>query len=103
MCLHKLNANSCDNLERPLNLDSLPASLWSDRCDYLDINKCNNLNLSNFNFIVLQLNIRSILLNQLELKKLLLGVDVLLLSETFLSSKTEKLVNIRGYTVHTTN
>ena len=58
----------------------------------------------------MQLNIRSILLNQLELKRLLCElnqkhseVDVLLLSETFITLKTENLINMSGYVIHTTN
>ena len=57
------------------------------------------------NFIVLQLNVRSILAHQMDLKTLLNELDkqngkadILLLSETFLSKKMEKLVNINGYT-----
>ena len=58
--------------------------------------------------IVLQLNIQSILDNQMELKMLLntlknknLNVDAVLLSETFLTDKTLKLVNLEGYTLLT--
>ena len=95
---------------KPLNMQNLPSSLWSDKCDYLDIVKCNNLNPKNYNFIVMQLNIRSILSNQLELKRLLnelsqkhSEVDILLLSEIFITSKTENLINMKGYMIHTTN
>ena len=56
------------------------------------------------NLIVLQLNVRSVLAHQSELRNLLnelnkknSRVDILLLSETFLIRKTEKLVNIKGY------
>ena len=52
----------------------------------------------------MQLNIQSILANQLELKMLLntlknknSNVDAILLSEIFLTDKTHKLVNIEGY------
>ena len=43
-------------------------SLWTDRCDYIDLEKCDNLNNNNMNLIVLQLNIRSLLVHQDELK-----------------------------------
>ena len=58
----------------------------------------------------MQLNIRSLLSNQLELKQLLndlmlkdSAVDVLLLSETFITSKTEKLIKMKAYSIHTLN
>ena len=110
MCFHRQIEPLMGNLERLLNMQNLPSSLWSDKCDYLDIDKCNNLNPQNYNFIVMQLNIRSILSNQLELMRLLnelsqkhSEVDILLLCETFITSKTENLINMKGYTIHTTN
>ena len=79
-------------------------SLWTDRCDYIDLEKCDNLNNNNMNLIVLQLNIRSLSVHQDDLKDLLFHldkqnspVDVLLLCETFLSERTHKLINITGY------
>ena len=69
-----------------------------------------NLNPNNYNFVVMQLNIRSILSNQLELKRPLnelsqkhSKVDILLLSKTFITSKTENLINMKEYIIHTTN
>ena len=99
-----------DNLGRSHNADNLSSCLWSDRCDYTEVDKCNNLNPDNFNFVVMQLNIRSLLSNQVELKQLLnelsmknSTVDVLLLSETFTTQKTEKLIQMKGYSTHVTN
>ena len=104
MCLWKSDITLYDNLKRPLPLDDAPMELWSDRCDYVELDECNEYNPKGYNFIVLQLNIRSILANQLELKMLLntlktknSNVDAVLLSETFLTDKTLKLVNIEGY------
>ena len=58
----------------------------------------------------MQLNIRSLLSNQVELKLLLndlslknSAVDALMLSETFITSKTEKLINMKGYSIHIMN
>ena len=58
----------------------------------------------------MQLNIRSLLSHQVDLKLLLndlslknSAVDALMLSETFITSKTEKLINMKGYSIHTTN
>ena len=89
---------------------NLPSCLWSDRCDYIDVDKCVNLNLMNYNLVVMQLNIRSLLSNQVDLKLLLNdlslknnAVDTIMLSETFITSKTEKLINMKGYSIHTTN
>ena len=93
-----------DSLNRPLKLTKTDESLWSDNCDYVDPNKCNNLNPEGYTLVVLQHNIRSILAHQTELCQLLQmmanknsSVDILLLCETFLTTKTENLVNIPGY------
>ena len=96
-----------DTLKRLLALSKIPNEMWSDKCDYMDVDGCKNLNPLNYNFTVMQLNVRGILSNQMELKKLLndlrnrnTEVDVLLLSETFLSVNTIKLVNIKGYNIY---
>ena len=95
-----------DELGHPFLDNNSPESIWSDKCDYLDINKCTNLNPSNFNLNVLQLNIRSLLSHQHELRLLLQQlnnknstVDIVVLCETFLTKKVEKFVNIPGYTL----
>ena len=110
MCFTKINNQLFDSLDRPLELNRTDESLWSDKCNYLDPNNCNNLNPENYNLIIMQLNIRSLLANQTELRELLQimtnknsSVDVLLLCETFLTPKTEKLVNIPGYQLVTNN
>ena len=110
MCLQRQIDLYNDNLGWLLNTDNLPTTLWSDKCDYIEVDKCINLNPRNYNFVVMQLNIRSLLSNQLELKQLLndlmlknSAVDALLFSETFIMSKTEKLINMKGYTIHTSN
>ena len=71
----------------------------------MEIETCSNLNPSNYNLLVLQLNIRSILAHQHELKQLLQdlekknsSIDVVLLCETFLTKKTIGMVNVVGYT-----
>ena len=58
------------------------------------------------NFIVLQLNIRSLLSHQADLKNLLheldkrnSTVDILLICETFLNKKLKRMVNMPGYTL----
>ena len=58
----------------------------------------------------MQLNIRSLLAHQTELRQLLqvmtnknFSVDVLLLCETFLMPRTKQLVNIPGYQLVTNN
>ena len=85
-------------------MEDLDGSLWSDKCDYRMTDECDNLNTLNYNFIVMQLNIRSLLSKIGELKLLLTKleqknstVDVVLLCEMFLSKNTEKLVNIPHY------
>ena len=78
-------------------------SLWSDCCNYVELDKCENLNPTNKNLIVVQLNICSLLAHHSELIHLLATleqknskIDILLLCETFLTTKTASLVNISG-------
>ena len=104
MCFNKPDDLLFDSLSRPIELTKLDESLWSDKCDYYDPNKCTDLNPNQYNLIIMQLNIRSILAHQYELTQLLhtmsnrnSRVDIVLLCETFLSCKTVKLVNIPGY------
>ena len=83
-----------DSLDRPLDLFNVSESLWNDICDYLDTETCKNFNPNSMNFIVLQLNVRSLLSHQSDLRNLLheldrrnSTVDILLLCETFLNKK----------------
>ena len=106
MCICKCATKTHDELERPLNLDNIDENLWNDKCDYIDPDSCTNLNPNDYNLIVLQFNIRSILSNQTELKQLLQTLenknsiaDIILLCETFLNARTTKLVNIPNYTL----
>ena len=58
MCLGNSNQHVLfDNLERPLDFDSIDSSLWSDKCDYYEINEIPALNSNNKNIIVLQLKL----------------------------------------------
>ena len=52
-------------------MEDTDSSLWSDKCDYWEIDHCANLNPENYNFIIMQLNICSLLSNVTELKLLL--------------------------------
>ena len=60
------NISTKDNLERPLIKDNLETSLWNNKCDYIKIEQCTNLNPDNYNLVVLELNIRSLLVHQTE-------------------------------------
>ena len=93
-----------DALLRSRDHNALDASLWNDKCDYIELEECDNLNPNNYNLIVMQLNIRSVLCHQQELCQLIRStekknsrIDVILLCETFLSSKTKSMVNIPGF------
>ena len=93
MCLGNFNHSTLfDNLERPLDLSTTDSSLWNDKCGYYKINEIHNLNPSNNNLTILQLNIRSLLNKQMKLNLLLNKLHqnkslpkVLLLSETHLT------------------
>ena len=95
-----------DNIERPLDLSTTDCSLWNDKCDYYEINEICNLNPSNNNLTILQLNIRSLLNKQTELNLLLNKLHqnksllkVLLLSETHLTESKIHHLNIPNYTL----
>ena len=60
-----------DELLRPLNNGNLDESLWTDKCNYIDLDHCTNLNPSGLNLVVTQLNIRSLIANQSGMKRLL--------------------------------
>ena len=107
MCLGNSNQQILfDNLERPLDFDSIDSSLWSDKCDYYKINEIYALNPNNKNIVVLQLNIRSLLNKQLELNLLLNKLHqtnslpkIILLSETHLTDSKLRHVNLPNYTL----
>ena len=105
MCSTEADSTQIDLLLRSRDYNELDGSLWNDKCDYIELEKCSNLNLNNYNLIVMQLNVRSLLAHQQELCQLLrmterknLQIDILLLCETFLSKKTLSMVRILGYT-----
>ena len=104
MCKSTDQETLFDNLSRPLDLNSLNDSSWSDKCNYIETDKCTNINPENYNLVVIQLNIHSLLSKQTELKQLLRNlerknpkVDLIFLCETFLDKKNVKLVNLPGY------
>ena len=110
MCFSKEDILRKDSLSRPISLENIDNSLWSDKCDYWLAKDCDNLNLLNYNLIVLQLNVRSVLSKLTELKILLTElekknspVDVILLCKTFLSSQTEKLVKVPNFRLYATS
>ena len=105
MCITTNKDEQRDKLNKPLDLDELDESLWNDKCDYLDLETCINLNPKNYNLLVLQLNIRSLLVHQLELNQLIQmtekknsWIDIILLCETFLTKQTVNMVNVPGFT-----
>ena len=71
MCFLKEDVTINDTLLRPISMEDIDSSLWSDKCDYWETEHCANLNPENYNFIVMQLNIHSLLSNVTELKILL--------------------------------
>ena len=94
-----------DTLSRSRECDELDSSLWNDKCDYVELDKCVYLNPNNDNLIVVQLNIQSLLSHQQDLCQLIRSteeknsrIDILLLCETFLSKNTCHMVKIPGFT-----
>ena len=110
MCFTKGDTGLIDELYRPMDNFLLHESLWNDKCDYIQPDSCTNLNVDNYNLIILQLNIRGLISHQSELKLLLhklnkknSSADIILLCETFLNKQTENLVHIPGYTLIANN
>ena len=106
MCKYGKNHKLNDEFERPIITENLDQSLWNDKCDYVDIENCKNLNPNDYNLAILQLYIRSILSRQGELNQLLRDlknwqskIDVIMLCETFLTKNTLSLLNMPGYTI----
>ena len=90
------DATELDMLLRSRDLENLDCSLWNDKCDYIELDNCTNLNPNNYNLIVMQLNIRSLLAHQTELKQIIRAsekknscIDIVLLCET--SANTQKI------------
>ena len=89
-----------------LNLKDITPILWNDKCDHIDPVQCTNLNPENYNFTILQHNIRGLIGHQAKLKLLMdtlnsknSSIDILLLCETFLTKHTIGLVDIPRYDV----
>ena len=104
MCITTDQAGSNDVLNRPRDFTEADETLWNDKCDYLDLNSCSNLNPNNYNLIALQLNICSLLAHQHELKQLICTtekknsrIDIIFLCETFLLKQTANMVNIPDF------
>ena len=68
MCVGSNERKESDVLVRPLLIENLDSSLWNDKCDYIEIENCKDLNPNNYNLVVVQLNIRSLLSKQTKLK-----------------------------------
>ena len=64
MCLSKFANKEYDELLRQINYRNLDESLWSDKCDYIDLAHCTNLNPNGLNLVVTQLNVCSLISNQ---------------------------------------
>ena len=53
MCITTDQAGSNDVLNRPQDFSKADKTLWNDKCDYLDMDGCSNLNPNNYNLIAL--------------------------------------------------
>ena len=109
-CVSQKVLSLYDNLSRPLEFTTIDKNIRSDKCNYVTPLDCDNLNPDDYNFVVLQLNIQSLLSHQSDLRRLLQilknknsKVDAVLLCETFLTKFTNNLVNIPGYTLINNN
>ena len=101
---NRYNDKMFDDLMRPLELNNHDKVLWNDKCDYYELENCNDLNPNHYNLVTLELNIRSLLAHEIDLKHLLQNlenrntpVDIIMLCETFLNKKTENIIKLPGY------
>ena len=104
MCCFSKLKKSHDELLHPFTNNFLDESLWSDKCDYINLDSSNNLNLNGLNLIICQLNVHSLLSNQDGIRQLLANlkckiseVDIMISCETYLRDHTVHQVNILGY------
>ena len=75
MCFARKDMYKLDSLSRPVSFESEMECLWNDKCDYWIANDCENLNPHNYNLVILQWNIRSLMRNLNELKLLLTKLE----------------------------
>ena len=104
MCCFSKFKKLHDKLLHPFTNNFLDESLWSDKCDYINLDSSNNMNPNGLNLIICQLNVHSLLSNQDGIRQLLANlkcknseVDIIILCETFLRDHTVHQVNIPGY------
>ena len=97
MCFSKEHITLKDSLFRPLSLETVDSSLWSDKCDYWTVDECKDLNPKNYNLVILQWNICSLMLNAKELTLLLNKLED---RNSPVNKDTVKLVNIPKYTLY---
>ena len=71
MCNTETDSTQTDLLLRSGDYEELDGSLWNDKCNYIELEKCSNLNPTNYNLMVMQLNVRSLLSHQQKLHQLL--------------------------------
>ena len=55
---NRYNDKMFDDLMWPLEINNYDKVLWNDKCDYYELENCDDLNLNNYNLVTLELNIR---------------------------------------------
>ena len=101
--------NLCDNdIYNLATITDLKDNILNANCDYIDINYDKFANCYNFN--ILQLNIRGLIIKQSELIGLLsnlsdggCNVDIVCLCETFFTDDKVNLLNILNYDIQCIN
>ena len=106
MCLSKnVKEEDPSILQDPLDTDCFKTE-FEDNCDYIDINDTCEVDCSDNDLSIVQLNCRGLIGKQVELSHLLfklLGVrkiDIVILVETWLTHESEKRLHIPGFTYH---
>ena len=100
MCFTKLTDKK-DNLNQILTEFEF-GNDYNDNCDYLDLDEFREVQISPNDLSIVQLNIQGLIGKQDKLLKFLNStnkekIDVVIVSETWLTKSSEKLINIPGY------
>ena len=105
MCLKNIKHSRESNI--PYNpLDTSCLTGFEDTCDYIELEESKNIKIQPQDLTILQMNIHGLISKQDGLSKMLFDIigvralDIVILCETWLASKSEKKICIPGYVYH---
>ena len=101
MCFTKLKKSNLDKLDHEVQ-HLYFGNDYIDNCDYLEQDELKDIKIYDTDLSILQLNIRGLIGKQSELSKLINSsnkkkIDVVILSETWVTPSSLARVNVPGY------